>query len=125
MVSKSWKFYITIWFVFHLISSSISYAMSRGEKGWSLSYFTHLFGLPNLFFVFQAMMVSYLILILSKRFFRNQPLLFFGILSLPFFVVSTGFDYFIHCMIQNCNTSFLKFCNRLMSITMPLLSISE
>ena len=111
MVSKSWKFYSTIWFIFHLISSSISYAMSRGEKGWRLSYFTHLFWLPNLLFVVQAMTMSYLILLLSKRFFRNKPLLFFGVMSLPFFVISIGVDYFINCIIQNCNTSFLKFFN--------------
>jgi two-component system, LytTR family, sensor kinase len=106
MSSKSWKFYVALWSVFHIVSSTIAYAMSRGSKSWGLSYFTNLFNINGLMFLFQAIVICSIIIWSSKLFFKTKPLLFFVTMAVPLLFMSISIDFMMSCLVQDCINTF-------------------
>ena len=106
MTTKSWKFYGALWSVFHIVSSTIAYAMSRGKASWGLSYFSNLFNINGLIFLFQAIVMCSIIIWSSKIFFKTKPLLFFVTMAVPLLFMSMAIDFTASCMVEDCISTF-------------------
>jgi two-component system, LytTR family, sensor kinase len=106
MTTKSWRFYATIWTVFHIVSCSIDYATSRGKKPWGWDFFTNLVNISALLFLFQAMAICFFIIWSSKKFFPSKPVLYFAVMSVPLLFMAMSLDYATSCMIQDCISQY-------------------
>jgi Histidine kinase len=106
MTTKSWRFYATIWTVFHIVSCSIDYATTRGKKPWGWDFFTNLVNISALLFLFQAMAICFFIIWSSKKFFPSKPVLYFAVMSVPLLFMAMSLDYATSCMIQDCISQY-------------------